>query len=350
MAGTALPTSIDEVDAGWLAEATGLAVESFEVEQIGVGIGVSSAVYRLHLSGEACPSTVVVKLPALDEAAVFTSTVLRMYIREVAFFRELAAESPIRVPTSHHHAVDEETSGFVVVMEDMGPLRAIDQVAGMAVADAERAADELARWHAAFWGRGEQLADVGLTVSLADPIYPAILPMVYQEGWEKVSGAIDLPVAVQELGPRYCDALPGLLTALSEEPTTMIHGDFRADNMLFTEDGTLVLLDFQLIGTGRGAYDLAYLITQSLSPEDASRSERSLFDRWVAGLRSAGVPEGDLATAWEDYRTAALFCLVYPMVASRGMDLDDPRQRDLLVTMTDRFARAADELELVTLL
>ncbi len=63
------------------------------------------------------------KLPALDEAAVFTSTMLRMYIREVGFFGELSSRSPIRVPACYHADVDVETSRFVVVMEDMGGHR-----------------------------------------------------------------------------------------------------------------------------------------------------------------------------------------------------------------------------------
>ena len=41
-----IPTSIDEITPAWLAEATGLDVEAADIEQIGVGIGVSSALYR----------------------------------------------------------------------------------------------------------------------------------------------------------------------------------------------------------------------------------------------------------------------------------------------------------------
>jgi aminoglycoside phosphotransferase (APT) family kinase protein len=130
----------------------------------------------------------------------------------------------------------------------------------------------------------------------------------------------------------------------------LTHGDYRADNILFQPDGAPVLLDFQLIGSGSGAYDLAYFVTQSLDPEVASTHERPLFDRWVARLEAAGVPASDLTRMWDDYRTAALFCLVYPVVASRGMDLADPRQYELLDCMNTRFARAVEQLDLVSLL
>ncbi len=145
--------------------------------------------------------------------------------------------------------------------------------------------------------------------------------------------------------------MPGLLQALAGQPATLCHGDYRADNILFDDDGQPVLLDFQLTGTGSGAYDLSYFITQSLTSEDAEAHERRLFDRYCEGLRAAGVPEEDLGDdLWLQYRRATLFCLAYPVVASRGMDLSDPRQRELIEVMDTRFARAAEQLELAELL
>ncbi len=306
-----IPASVEEVSPAWLSDAIGCEVDSAEIEQIGMGIGVSSALYRARLiGGEGCPGSVVVKLPALDPAAVFTSTILRMYIREVRFFERLAAESPVRVPKSYFSAVDPDSSRFVVVMEDMGGMRMVDQLEGMDIADAERAVDELALWHARWWREADALVDSGVSVSLADPIYPAVLPLVFAEGWEKVTNEIDLSTEIMAVGPRWSEALPQLLADLAAPPTTLAHGDYRADNILFAPDGSVVLLDFQLIGTGTGAYDLAYFVTQSLDQHVASTHERSLFERWVAGLRGAGVDAGDLDVQWSNYRKAALLCLV----------------------------------------
>lgn len=348
---SSIPSTIEEVTPAWLREVAGLSCDKADVEQIGVGIGVSSALYRVRLEGTDCPESVIVKLPALDPAAVFTSTMLRMYIREVAFFERLAGEVPVRVPTMYHAEVDEETSRFVVVMEDLSKLRSVDQLQGMDVDDAEQAVDALAAWHARWWRNADHLTESGVAVSLGDPVYPAVLPLVFGEGWQKMEAEMEVDESIVDIAPRFSDAIARLLDDLSQQPTTLLHGDYRADNILFTADGEPVLLDFQLIGTGSAAYDLAYFVTQSLERDVAETHERRLFERWRDGLRAGGVPQEDLGEdLWLRYRKAALFCLVYPVVACRGMDMSEPRQRALLECMNNRFTRAVEQLDLDALL
>jgi thiamine kinase-like enzyme len=347
--GAQIPGVIGDVDEMWLKSELGWDVDSIEVQQIGAGIGVSSALYRCTLSGPNCPSSVVVKLPALDEAAVFTSTMLRMYIREANFFGSLCNEMPVDVPLAYLARVDEATSQFVVVMEDLGGLRVVDQNDGMAITDAYAAIDAAAKLHAKWWGRGDELSAAGTTISLGDPIYPAVLPFVFGEGWEKLTKEMELPASIMEIGPRFSERLPSLLQSLVTGPNTLCHGDYRADNILFNQAGEPVLVDFQLLGSGTGAYDVAYFVTQSLSMQDASRHERELFDRWITGLTGAGliVNTDDL---WLQYRRCALFCLAYPVIASRGMDLNNPRERKLIEMMNERFDRAVRELNLAELM
>lgn len=345
-----IPTSISEVNTEWLKNATGLNIASVDVKLIGVGVGVTSAVYRATLTGANCPASVIIKMPALDPAAVFTSTVLRMYIREVRFYNSLAEQCPVRTPRSYYGAVNEETSQFAMVLEDIGAMRIVDQNVGMAIDDARRAIDALAKFHATWWGKGDALAANGTTISLGDPIYPAILPTVFAEGWEKVNRELDVPDSIAKVAAKFAPAIAGMLSSLMEGPTTLAHGDFRADNMMFTDDNELALFDFQIIGTGTGAYDLAYFVTQSLSADDASKYERELFDRWIEGLRANGVKDVNRDELWRHYRTTALFCLVYPVVASRGMDLNEPRSRALVNNMNTRFDRALRELDLASLI
>jgi len=267
-------------------------------------------------------------------------------------FKALINQMPINVPVGFLSEVDEETSRFVVVMEDLGNLRIVDQNVGMTIDDARKSIDAVARMHAKWWGEGDALAEEGVTVSLGDPIYPAVLPFVFGEGWAKLTSEMSLPQAILEIGPHFSEALPKLLSSMVVGPNTLCHGDYRADNLLFNENNEPVAIDFQLLGTGTGAYDIAYFVTQSLTPEVASKHERDLFDQWVTALIAHGAQAGlvDREALWLHYRTAALFCLAYPVIASRGMDLSDPRQRTLIEVMTNRFDRAVRELNLAELL
>ena len=344
-----IPILIEDIDAAWLADALGQPITAVRHEQIGEGIGVSSAVYRAVLTGGDLDS-VVVKLPALAEEAVFTATILRMYIREVAFFQRLARRSPIRVPHGYFGEVHEESSAFVQVMEDMGSMRIVDQNEGMAIGDAERAVDELACWHAEWWDDSDDAVERGDAVCLSDPVYPAVLPLVFAEGWEKINREMVVNPVIRNVGAGWSDWMPGALGRLAGQPHTLLHGDYRADNILFDADDQVALLDFQLIGRGTAAYDLAYFVTQSLAVDVAGSHETRLFNRWIDGLMGAGVPEADTTDLWERYREAALFCLVYPVVASRGMDLSDDRQFSLIDNMNTRFVRAVDQLQLADLL
>ena len=345
-----IPKSPADITASWFREHLGWDVSDVQVHEIGAGIGVSSAVYRAHLTGTDVPATVVVKLTAVDPNAAFTSTVLRMYMREATFFNELSNDMPVRVPAGHYGAVSDDGADFVVVMEDLAGNRMLDQTAHLDDADAEACIDNLAVWHANWWNRTDGMCESGLAVALADPIYPAMLPGLFDEGWAKLNASAGCvpPAPLQPVGPKFGAAIEGLLRQLSDGPTTLLHGDYRTDNMMFAADGTVILMDFQLTGVGAAPYDVAYFIGSCLDL-DAAR-ERELFDRWIAALITAGVPEADLGEMWDKYRIASLFCLVYPGVASRGMDLDVPRERDLANVMLTRQARAAVDLDWMSLL
>jgi Phosphotransferase enzyme family len=347
-----IPSGPEAVTSGWISEVTGWPIDAVDIEEIGAGLGVSSAVYRVRLRGHGCPPSVVVKLSAKDPNAVFTSTVLSMYRREVAFFDQLAARAPMRVPIGYHGAVSDDGSEVAIVMEDLIGNRVCDQVVGMSERDAAAAVDALARWHAQWWNDVDGLADRGCALALGNDLYPAVLPALFDEGWAKLiaSASCPPPSGLIDIGPRFGVRLAGLLQELDHAPVTLLHGDYRADNLMFSPEGDPIAIDFQLIHTGSGAYDLAYFITQSLDAAVARGAERPLFDRWVDGLRTAGVPAADLDGMWERYRVAALFCIVYPVIAARGMDLDVPREAGLVNTMMARLGSAAAALDLADLL
>lgn len=343
-----IPSGPEGVTPAWFREHLGWHVDAVDMVEIGAGIGVSSAVYRATLAGDDVPASVVVKLVAADPAAAFTSQVLKFYKREVQFFERLADTAPVRTPHGYYGEVTDDDGHFVVVMEDLCGNRIIDQTTHMSIDDAHRVIDAIADWHARWWNHTDGYCEAQLAVALSDPIYPAMLPGLFDEGWAKLNATPSCAPhdALRPIGDRFSSVVGELLQRLSTGASTLLHGDVRADNIMFDAAGAPIFMDFQILGVGSASYDIAYFITQSLDVDAVA--ERSLFDRWCARLEANGVPAGDLEPLWEQYRTAAAFCLVYPVVACRGMDLEQPREVALVNTMLRGFERAARDLDLVS--
>jgi aminoglycoside phosphotransferase (APT) family kinase protein len=81
---------------------------------------------------------------------------------------------------------------------------------------------------------------------------------------------------------------PEISASLAAEPWTLLHGDFRLDNLLFRPDGEIIVLDFQGLGSGRPAVDVAYFITTALTAEHRDE-EAHLLRSYHDALVDAGV-------------------------------------------------------------
>ncbi|MES4793282.1 MAG: hypothetical protein C4321_10170 [Chloroflexota bacterium] len=96
---------------------------------------------------------------------------------------------------------------------------------------------------------------------------------IYQGCWgpfQAVYASLLAP-EIKSLGSRLAESLPRMNQALSAEPQTLAHFDYKADNLFFREDGgecSLVAIDWQSVTGTRGVYDLAYFLAWSLPPED----------------------------------------------------------------------------------
>src|SRR5262249_22073095 len=135
----------------------------------------------------------------------------------------------------------------------------------------------------------------------------------------------------------------GLMQHLSQPPITLAHGDYRLDNMFFN-DGTLALCDWQLVCTARGAYDLGYFTTQSINVEQRREWEPALVRHYYDGLVGGGVSGYSFDDLWQDYRVAALFCLVYPVIAGGSLTVEDERHVRLCRALFERCTAAIADL------
>lgn len=366
-----IPTDADSITADWLTGAlrsTGtidetVAVTDFEIEPVGVGIGLVGCLARVTptYAGDdtlvaQAPERFIAKFPAPEEGSRFVAMVLGMYRKEVGFYRHLADQCALPHATCHYADHDAESDDFIILMEDLSsidghPSRVVDQIGGCDREDAEAAIDALADFHAGYWN-DEALTTTDWLGALCDAPFPDAVAMSYDQSWEPVQELFGeyLTPEVKDFGDRYTALLPDLVARLSEGPFTLSHGDYRLDNIFFgAGDVPLKVCDWQLVDRSRGARDLAYFTSQSLIPELRAEIERSLVERYVARLARHGVEDYPFDIAWHDYRLATAFGFVYPVIAGGSLDHADERATNLTGEMFRRSVRAIVELDALEL-
>ena len=288
-------------------------VASVSVEPFQVGVGLLGQLGRASLTfdGGDGPATVIIKWPIDVPHQRGMADALNAYDREVRYYRELAERSPLRVPTIHAAMIAEDKSNCVIVMEDLSAMRQGDRINGMTWDEAVEAVKTLARWHA-YWQNHDELEALGETFyPIQHPVYNVILPQFMDAGWAKCQeyGAEHLTPEIIEFGERWVELLP-LFQQHFNKDVTLIHADWRADNMFIDDNGEIVLIDFQLAGIGVGGYDLGYFVSQSLERDVRGGRERELVEIYCAALAEHGV-QRDFDTAWFNFRVSIAWCLIY---------------------------------------
>jgi aminoglycoside phosphotransferase (APT) family kinase protein len=146
------------------------------------------------------------------------------------------------------------------------------------------------------------------------------------------------------LGPRM---LP-ILDYVAKPPMTLCHGDLRLDNVFWgspENDATVTIIDWQISGKARGAYDVGYFMSQSVEPAVRAANEERIVREYHRQLVDAGVSGYGADQCWDDYRLATMFCLVYPVVACGSVDLANERGRELATKMLSRSLSAIRDLK-----
>jgi hypothetical protein len=334
--------SLDELTPAWCSAALASNVADCAVEPIGTGQVADTVRLRLtHDPPGAGPGTCVLKLTSASAASRATARVTRGYEIEAGFYRDLAPTLPVRLPACHHAVYDPESGAYTVLLEDLAPARCADQLVGCTADEVAGAVGELARLHASRWG------DPGLAAlpwlprhDGPDAAQMASLVATVRGRFLRCFGdRLDPDVAalVGRFTPhvaRYLRDRPG--------PRTVVHGDFRADNLL-TDGGRVTVVDWQTVANEPGVTDLAYLLGGSVPTGERRRIERDMVLLYTDLLHGCGV---DLApaAAWTQYRRYAFGGLLMAVVASALVPRTG-RGDDMFVAMANRHGTHALDLD-----
>lgn len=312
-----------------------------------IGTGQMSSSLRVALQTDPpglLPSSVVVKRPSDDPASRAASRATRTYEIETSFYRDLRPLLSVNAPRCWHVRYDGASDDFLLVLDDLAPREQGDQIAGATVEHVSSAVDELIHLHGPLWGDRRLGAVPWLNRSTADQRAGtrSLLTSCWPRFVQRYGDHLD-PVTVR-IGEsfvadpgRYFDGPPG--------PLTVVHGDFRLDNLLFDPaGGRTAVVDFQTVGLGRGSTDLAYLVGGSLPVEARRRHDRALVDQWASGLGRYGAAPTD---PWGQYRRQSWAGLIMSVIASTLVQRSD-RGDSMFVTMANRHAAHADDMDALT--
>lgn len=362
-----IPTGPEQLTTDWLAEALSdgraapPAVEGFAVEPLGAGRGFVGRVVRICLryapGGPAGPPSVVAKFPSYDHEG--KPRMAETNVREVRVYGELARQEPALygTPVVYVAASDPGTGKTVLLLEDLGAgtaggARAGDNVAGCTRDEALLAVTHVARLHAAWWN-SPRLAALDWVSRIG--ANGERFEETYRERWgvfvDKFGAS--LPPLFVEIGTRLRSTAARIRSELDGEPLTLLHGDYRLDNMFFVPVGAaggagggerLVVVDWQSVVQGRGVCDVAYFAGFCLPPADRREWEADLLGAYHEALVRHGVSGYGFERCALDYRRASFRPFLTVVMAGAVLDLSSDRGLELVRVLVERCTAQLEDL------
>lgn len=304
---------------------------------IGTGKMGDNARYTLSYDGDYdAPVSVIAKLPAADETARSMAGAMGAYQKEVMFYRELAPLTSMQTPEIYCAEVNVDGTEFIILMEDLAPAEPGNQLVGESRARAELAVVEAAKLHAPFYAKPELLAAGYVTKNDKDGA--GLGQSLMQQYW---------PGFVDRFGHGLtpeCIALGDTFTANYARwalryngPKTLIHGDYRSENILFGQRGTAVTVDWQTVQESCSLADVAYFLGGSIATDLRRACEQELVEKYRAALETLGV-NLTAEDCWRQYRE---FSLHGVMITVLGAMFTAPEERSdrMFLSMAQRHLR-----------
>ncbi|WP_299323877.1 phosphotransferase [Parasphingopyxis sp.] len=335
-----IPTRPEQFTTAWLEEKIGAPTGSltgFAHQTIGTGQMCDSFRLTLDWDGHDGPDRIVAKCPSTNPESRHIAKTLRNYTLEISWYRDLADEIPVACPPCYHAEIADDDVDFALLLGDMSPAQQGDQLEGADIPMIEAAIAEAAKLHAPLWDspRHADYAWLGFGATNKE-LVRTLLPGLYQGFKERYRERLGADIFA--MGDAFIARLDDYLDQPLAAPT-IVHGDFRIDNILFhPETGAATVVDWQTVGLGSGPTDIAYLIGTSIAdPEVRKAEEFRLLDDYAAQLRAQGVEITD-----EDcrmaYRRGSFSGFVMAIFASMNVERTE-RGDEMFAVMAERPAQ-----------
>ena len=359
MTDLSFPSAPDLVTPAWLtsvlrdAGAIGKAnVRSLSTERVGEGVGFVGQIARItpeyDRAESGAPPTLIGKFAAANEAGRQIAATYGLYRCEVNFYREVAGAISLRTPCCYFSTMNDDATEFVLLLEDLSATgRLGDQVAGCTLNEARLALAELATLHASWWQHHE--LDGMSWLPLLTELGKTSATEAYPQNWEPCLERFGhlLSPEIRHAAPSLDEGLMALMTRFEKMPHTIVHADYRLDNLFFGRSGSdyeLAVIDFQIACRGAAAYDVAYFIGLNLDTEVRRQSEGALLEHYHRALVKHGVKDYSLDRLQGDYVFSILAYLGAAIANATTLDPANERGEELFALLLGRSAAAVMDL------
>ncbi|MCY3651133.1 MAG: phosphotransferase [Acidimicrobiaceae bacterium] len=307
-------------------------------EFIGHGKMGDNARFFLSYDGDAggAPLTLVAKFPAADERARSLAGAAGIYYNEVMFYRALAPRTSIRVPATYGSEISTDRLSFLLLLEDMAPAEPGVQMVGETHAHTMLALREAVKLAAAFYD-DESILALDHVVRRAHGENADFAQLLLVDAWPGFVDRFGQGLDADQLafGERYVTNYVSVAAGY-EGATTLAHGDFRSENIMFGGD-TATTVDWQTVGLSNPLTDISYFIGGSIEADDRRAWERDLLSGCRRQFDDAGIELGE-AECWDLYRRSAMHG-VNITVLGATFSSPDPRGDEMFMTMAQRHTQ-----------
>lgn len=322
---------LQALDAAWFTqvlrenEHADAAVTEVSVEPMAFsGAAADMARVRLRYAdrGRPGPASLIAKIRGADGTLAAMDAAMGLYAREARFYTEFAPQVPLRTPRCYHAGDGTEKP---LLLEDLGGLRAGDQMLGLSLNEARQLMDALADLHARFWEQPQ--ADAEWLVQPANGVYAGMIVQLVGSGADALRERYRKQVKpdVLDAAVQLCARWGDVLKASTEGPQTLAHNDSRLDNFFFDADDTPIFVDWQIVARSRGTQDVANLLAGSMNTPELSEYWKPLLRRYHDRLTGNGVRHYSFSDCRDHYRQNILYPLGAGIALLGQLDIGDNR-------------------------
>ena len=314
------PTQMDDITVEWLNEVlikkkvltTGRIIR-YTTEPI-ANQGTTSKVYVISLVYDHTPpqgpSKIIAKFSSDDPETNKMIKVFQGFQREVLFYENFGADAGIPIPRCYASGYNADDNSSMLLLDyiDNACERNVQTAT---IKDIESAVENLAVFHAKWWGKEHQLKG----------IYDEHCSFLLDQRIKEVTVALDkihtqhrddVGRTIVSLLEFWLSHVRLLTKHLQKGPLTLCHSDFHPQQILFpmTEGDPFSVIDWQFVSIDCGPTDLARIIYTGFIPKQRRKKEQAFVEKYYALLLRHGVTGYSFEKLWEHYRLGVVKLIV----------------------------------------